>query len=444
MPPAPDRLGGTDEAYLLLESTVGVVAPMQVVVILSGDPGPGVAQRLCDRLVAGPLDRSVRVPLVPGARPAWVRPVGAASARQDAPIVSTDLHEWATRRMAQAPVDVVGARGWEVATVVDATGRRAISVVASHVLADGRRFVETVAAAVGDHDEVHTAPVVVTEPDGIGAGRRLVRDVVDAGAAAVDAGRALARLVRDRGDASPTAAGTAERPADASTTPTLSIGEEPAHRAVTLDRARWHATAREHGGTATTLLVAVGAALARRSGVVGARSGAASPVRVSLAVDRRADDDLLTANTAAGVALRLDDALDPAAGLSGVRAAVRAALADPPGTDDVARVARILPRPVLARMVAAIPGPHVSVSHLGPAPAPLTAWEGVAAEEVFVRAAARATTPALARTMMPGLAVWAVEYGDAITVTLCACDPAGRDDIDRVLDEELCGWGLRG
>ncbi len=45
-------LGGTDEAYLLLETTVGVVAPMQVVVVLDDDPGPIVAQDLVARLMA--------------------------------------------------------------------------------------------------------------------------------------------------------------------------------------------------------------------------------------------------------------------------------------------------------------------------------------------------------------------------------------------------------
>lgn len=428
------RLGGTDEAYLLLESTVGVVAPMQVAVVLDDDPGPDVARDLVDRLVGGPLDRAVRRPTVPGARPSWVRPTGAASTRVDATPVD-DAVAWAQRHLVEAPVDVVGARGWQVATVALTTGGRAVSVVASHVLADGRRFVQTVADAVAGLDRA--APVDVScAPDEPGWVRRVIADSADAAAAVVDAVRAADALRR-----TPSAA---PKPASTRTAPTRSgaVDGPPTHHVVTLDLARWRAAAHEHGGTATTLLAAVGAGLARHSGVVAARGGADGPVRVTLAVDRRGEGDSTTANTAGGVAVTVSDDPTPDTGLAVLRSTIRAALRDPAGDDAVARIARLLPARVLRRVVTSLPGPDVSVSHLGPAPEALLTWRRARAQTVLVRAAARSAAPHLARRMLPGIALWGVEHGDAVTVTVCAVDPVARDDIASVVERELGRWGL--
>ena len=434
------RLGGTDEAYLLLETTVGVVAPMQVVVVLDDDPGPIVAQDLVARLIGGPLDRAVRRPVVPGARPRWVRPPGAAAARVD-PTPVGDPIAWAGRHLVEAPVDVLGARGWEVATVAVVGGGRAVSVVASHVLADGRRFVETVADGVAGSEGTRDADEPVPA-DGVAFLRRVVGDAADAAAACADGARAVARILRGAASDAPTPPSRTTRVRSDDDAPT-SADDVPTHHVVTLDRARWHAVARHHGGTATTLLVALGVGLARRTGVVAARGGPQSPVRLTLAVDRRAEDDTSTANAADGVAVTLPDDPTPGSGLDAARAGIRVALSHPPGDDAVARVARLLPPSVLARLLATIPGPDVAVSNLGPAPGGLVAWRGTRARTVLVRAAARTAAHDLARRMLPGIAVWAVEHGDAITVTVCAVDPVARGDLDDAVARELGGWGLR-
>ncbi|MEH3154836.1 MAG: hypothetical protein PGN29_05645 [Gordonia paraffinivorans] len=435
------RLGGTDEAYLLLESTVGVVAPMQLVVVLDEDPGDDVVHDLVDRLVGGPLDRAVRRPVVPGARPRWVRPPGPASARVDTTPVD-DPAAWAQRHLAQAPVAVVDSRGWQVATVALTGGGRAVSVVASHVLADGRRFVETVADAVTASDGPAADLLPHRDP---GPVRRVVADAADAASAVADAVRAARRLRGNRPGASASASAAAA--GSAPTRPVRarddSVDDVPAHHVVTLDRARWHAAARDHGGTATTLLVALGVGLARHSGVVAARGGGDGPVRVTVAVDRRGEGDTATANTAGGVALSLPVDPTPDTGLDDARAGIRAALSIPPGDDAVARVARLLPTRVLGRVVASIPGPDVAVSQLGPAPEGLLSWRGAQARTVLVRAAARSAAPHLASRMLPGVAVWAVEHGDAITVTACAVDPVARTDIAQSVERELERWGLR-
>lgn len=428
------RLGGTDEAYLLLESSVGVVAPMQVVVVLDDDPGPGVARDLVDRVVGGPLDRAVRRPTVPAARPEWVRPPGTASARVD-PDPVDDAVLWAQQHLMQAPVEVVGARGWQVATVALAAGGRAVSVVASHVLADGRRFVETVADAVASLDRA--VPVADPRQDHApGWARRVVDDSADALSAVLDAARAV-RDLRENDSAGTRSAAT--RTAQARSEADDGV---PTHHVVTLERARWQAVAHDHAGTATTLLAAVGAGLARHSGVVAARGGADGPARVTLAVDRRESGDTTTANTAGGVALTVADDPAPDIGLASLRATIRAALQDHGADDAVARIARLLPARVLRRVVTSIPGPDVSVSQLGPAPEGLLSWRGTPARTVFVRAAARSAAPHLARRMLPGVAVWAVEHGDAITLTVCAVDPVARDGIATVVEEELGRWGL--
>ncbi|WP_299577114.1 hypothetical protein [uncultured Williamsia sp.] len=432
------RLGGTDEAYLLLECTVGIVAPMQVVVVLDDDPGPAVARDLVARLAGGPLDRAVRRPVVPGARPRWVRPPGAAQARVD-PTPVDDAIAWARRHLGEAPLDVLGARGWQVATVALTDGGRAVSVVASHVLADGRRFVETVADAVVGESCGDADPVPEGTPRPL---RRVAGDAADAATAVADAVRAAVHLVRGRAPDTPTS--PPRRPAARSEEPASTpVDDAPTHHVVTLDRARWHAVAADLGGTATTLLVALGAGLARHSGVVTARGGPQSPVRLTLAVDRRADAHSSTANAADGVAIALPTDPTPDTGLAAARAAIRTALSDPPGDDALARVARLLPSSTLAHVIAAIPGPDVAVSQLGPAPEGLLAWRGTRARTVLVRAAARTAAPDLARRMLPGIAVWAVEHDDAITVSVCAVDPVARADLGGAVARELDLWGLR-
>ena len=62
---------------------------------------------------------------------------------------------------------------------------------------------------------------------------------------------------------------------------------------------------------------------------------------------------------------------------------------------------------------------------------------------MLVRAAARTAAPDLARRMLPGIALWAVEHDDAITVTVCAVDPVARAHLDGAVARELERWGLR-
>jgi hypothetical protein len=426
------RLGGTDEAYLLLESTVGVVAPMQVVVVLDDDPGAAVADDLVAGLVGGPLDRAVRAAVVPGARPRWTRPTGDAHARVDTTPVD-DAVGWASEHLRAAPVDVMDGRGWQVATVALTDGGRAISVVASHVLSDGRRFVATIADAVsglGGVDGV-ADPTTIEEP---GRVRAFVGDVPDATVCVVDAVRSAMRLVRSR---TPQA-----RPSVARRDPVRPAPGDhaPTHHVVTLDRVRWHEVARDHGGTRTALLVAVGAGAARRGGVVAARGGPDAAVRLALTVDRREAGDTTTANTAGGVMLTVPRDPTPAIGLVETRADIRSALSDPPADDAIARIARLLPGRVLGRVVASLPGPDVSVSHLGEVPESLLSWRGRRVRTLVVRAAPR-SAPAHARAMLPGLALWAVEYDDAITVAVCATHLGDGADLAEVIAEVLARWG---
>ncbi|GAA2068972.1 hypothetical protein [Williamsia deligens] len=444
----------TDESYLLLESTLGVVAPMQVVWVFPSDPGIDAVSAAHARLIGGPLDRVVRPPRVHGARPRWARPTGVARLRIDPDTVDdtvddtdtdTDaVRRWAAGHLGDAPIAaaaVPGGRCWEMATVGTRSGGRVVSVVASHVVADGRRFVETLASALAGCD-----PDPTDVPATVSSSREVAHDVVDAIAATGDAARSLRRLVAASRARPPGPTGSSRPAPSAPPDSPPPVGDcTPEHRVLSVPRTRWDDAARRRGGTSTTLLVALAADLARQAGLLELRSGPSVPLRVSVAVDRRDPGDAHSANAAGGVSVRLDQPVDPADGLAGIRAAVRTAVAEPVEDDAVARLARLLPRGVLGRVIASIPGPHVSVSHLGEAPVGLRACGGVGAEEIVVRAATRTVAARLARGMLPGIAVWAVGHGDRVAVAVCGADPvfgSGAVDLDELMDRVAKRWGV--
>ncbi len=426
------RLGQNEEAYLLAEQALGIAAPMQLAWVLETDPGVDAIVALTDTIAAGWLDRSVRRRHVPVARHRWVPATGPAVARLDAGVIADDeVHEWTVAHMESTALPVVGDRGWQVASTRTESGGRVISVIASHVLADGARLLSEVGRAASGRS---SDPIPAVDPSNVRAQWR--EDVIDAAAQARAAGAAITRLVRARRPDAP--------PAEQS----ASAGDPPhrdrpaAHMSFVVDAAQWNGVASRHRGTANSLFAAIIGGIAQRAGV------SDGPTTISVAVDRRGPDTVDVANTAAGVWIRCSEALGPGAGLAGVRALTKAALTADTTTasaDDITTIARTLPRPILARAMAAIGAPDASVSNLGTlAPGSFTVG-GVRASTVLARAAARPLTAAMRRDCVPAIAGWMIGHGEHLTVSICAAHPdhlGVGSDTDELVLAEFDRWGL--
>ncbi|MGV9676797.1 hypothetical protein ACWDSJ_16105 [Nocardia sp. NPDC003482] len=185
------------------------------------------------------------------------------------PIPRVELDAWVAER-SRAELRTYGGPAWRLAVVDLDDGGSAVSLLASHTIADGRGFCDALVAAVADEDHefdwatTDQGPVRRLFAD-LGATARRIRPVLAAvvlGARLAATGRGEPRPAREDGFELPTVDATI--PADL-----------------------WHAAAKARHGTSTTLAVAVMAALATEVGRVDDQGHA----RIMMPVSTRTADD---------------------------------------------------------------------------------------------------------------------------------------------------------
>ncbi|MGN7132066.1 hypothetical protein ACTHQY_02210 [Rhodococcoides corynebacterioides] len=449
-----DRVAGADESYDLAERLFGWTAPIQFAWVLRDDPGHDAVVDWATALAHGGFGRRIVRTRVPVARDRWVRSDRPPTVYAEPTVVDEDaVGAWLDRRLRDVELDPAAGRGFTVEYAHTRSGRVVLTLLVSHMIADGhavhdalrdaRRSVENRLGSVrglptasevsgwsgvrGDlADAASQVPAIV----------RATAVIARAGVRAVLGRSAAAAPVSD----APEGVGAAvDRPAppqrDADTT--LAVVDIP--------REQWEARAAALGGTPNSLFTAVLTSVLRGTGHVMPPGG----TRVCIAVDTRSDGDD-RANASGGVWIRLAGPVGPDTGLATIRrsskeAFARYAVTDDAVVDHLQAIARLLPDVVLGRLMKAIPGPDVTVSNLGAAPGDSMAPLGAPAERFAIRAVMQGRSAADRRAQGPALAAWSVQYADTVTVTVFGIHPDLVGDtagLRNTLSSELTRWGL--
>ncbi|MET0821872.1 MAG: hypothetical protein ABWY58_12975 [Aeromicrobium sp.] len=438
-----NRLTYDDDLFLRSRRVLGIGVVNQSVWRFDRPIDADRLQRLRTTLADGPLGRTVRRSAVPCSRDRWVAAPDARSVHVERRALSpSDVLGWADERAA-VDLDPESAPAWELSAASTTDGGGVLSLLTSHVVSDGGAHVAAVTAAAGGVD-IGRLPVDrprATVRDDVGDGLRQLGGVVRGGAAAM-------RLARDRvevGDAQ-TSAQTPRRPdRDGDDRP-----YRPATVVVDCDADQWEQSARRHGGTANTLLVAVIVEVLLASG----RVEPGRPVRVALPVSLRGARDLRS-NATSGVSVDVDtcvvDGIGRAPDLAAVRSACRrefSALADGTRRDTLTPLKpllQMLPDRLVARLASTMTAPLCLCSNLGDLPAEFAAPLGVPATSVLMRSVTQDVTPSMMRRTRGGLNAWWSRHGPTVTLAVLGVDPdhfGSRDELARLVQDTCRRWGI--
>jgi hypothetical protein len=423
------RLTADDHLFVVMEQVLGVPVVPQVIWKVEA---PGAAlDRVAEvadvghRLTVGRLSRLVRRTRGP-VRDRWVYTARAGHVRIDHdPVTPDQVTGWLHDRL-QTRVDSVRGPAWELSAVPTTDGHVIVSLVRSHVVADGAAMIRAVTEAVSG--AVSGAVTPRPEPRGDSA-----RDVLSL---LTTVGRAVASLLTPSRRGVPVPVDDGAGPAEV---PTV---------AVRVDATRFDQAATSRGGTANTLFQAVTLGVLVGSGRV--HEGDTVPLAVPMSVREPEDDLRANATTGATVTARLDPGRYD--DLTGLRAAAKEAYREvgsrtgPDRVAAMAQIAQILPDTVVRRVAAGATTPVCLASNLGEPP---DAFTGLGLEhhgcDVALRSVIRAGSAQELAARRGGVSAWAVRSGTTLSLSFTSLDPVHVRDARHLLElvrEELGRWGL--
>ncbi|GED99730.1 hypothetical protein nbrc107696_01770 [Gordonia spumicola] len=414
------RLTADDNLFLVMEHVVDLPVVNQVVWRLESDVDADLVNRLGDGLHAGRLSR-LAVRTAGPTRDLWrSTPDAGVVETSDVPVRRGGEGDWA-RTQLEAPIDSVAGPSWRLTAAPTSDGRVMVSLVFSHVVADGGAILAAVDEAVRG----------CPRPLEVGR-RRPLTDSLSLGRAAASAACEIVRTRRPSAprEARPTATD------EPFTCPTI---------AVTVDSGVFDATARDANGTPNTLFVALVLGVLERSG----RVATGDDVRINLPVSTRRDDDLRSNASSAATADvtvsagRYDD-------LSALRASCKEAYVrrerdvDPFVSTVV--VAQALPDAAVRRLAAGAGTPLCLASALGDLPASFATLGGTATGPVAMRSTTVGASAAQLAAAGGGVSAWSSRTPGVVTLCFAGLDPLAIPDRRRLTDlvlGELGRWDLR-
>ncbi|WP_145942966.1 hypothetical protein [Corynebacterium glyciniphilum] len=440
--PDGERLTADDHLFVVMEQVMGVPVIPQVIwrVDVSGPVLDHVAE-VGRRLTAGRLSRLVRRTRGP-VRDRWVYTACAGHVRIDRdPVAPEAVTGWLHDRL-ETDIDSVQGPAWELSAVPTTDGHVIVSLVRSHVVADGAAMIRAVTEAVTGQARTPR--------------RRMRRgdSVRDALSLLTAVGRAAVSMRKPPARGAIVPENDTEAPAGPAVVPTV---------AVRVDAARFDAVASSRGGTANTLFQAVTLGVLVGSGRV--NEGDTVPLAVPMSVRDRdgagdeGDLDLrANATTGATVTVRLDPGRYD--DLGEIRAAAKAAYRDvttrtgPDAVAAMAQIAQVLPDAVVRRAADGSTTPLCLASNLGE---PSDAFTGLGLDrrlehrldrtacDVALRSVIRAGSARELAARQGGVSAWAVQTGPTLSLSFTSLDPAHVRDAAHLLDlvrQEMARWGL--
>ncbi|CCQ17132.1 putative uncharacterized protein [Rhodococcus sp. AW25M09] len=404
-------------------------------------------ENLRDNLSDGLLARRVAASAVPTARERWVNsPVSHSLDFHCDSIDPAEVRVWAEGRLGP-DIDPETGLGWRLSAVPLTDGGTVVSLVASHMVADGGALVAAFRSANSNTEQLRLTP----GEQGLAA---VGSDVLDAmgqlrSAAAWLLDTAVSALpTRSRSGPPAVTPRSAPNRSAAPTDPAGDAEWTSPYAVAEVDAAEWKATADSWGGTSNSLFIAV---LTAASGHAG-RASIGDTVQWSLPVSDRSEGDTRSnATKIVKVEVPVTDAAD--LDLSPIRkisksaftafAERQAAGRAPAGISQA--LVQMLPDAVVARIPQPRDGAEGLASNLGVLPDDFITVAGVRARAVSGRASFAGADADFARTLDGGLTAWACETDATVTLTVHAMDPDRFPD-DRALrdhlSEALSRWEL--
>ncbi|WP_280216771.1 hypothetical protein [Nocardia neocaledoniensis] len=470
--PATLRMQPEDSTYWLVREAFGWSVVLQILWRFPASPDRADLYAFNGRLRDSVLNRRLVRASVPVARHRWVHADLAPELQIDAtPIAADSIELWSGTELYSSPLDPEHGPAWRLRGVAVDDGGFLLSLTALHLVADGRTMVNAaVDAMAGTAADPLSRQETVFSSVGMG-----LRDMLDGVGQVAAAGRGIAlattTLLRNRAplprrgrprDRSTSTAATTPSPITVTDEQPSTAATErrpsklPAHRRspraqcswvrVSVDIAHWESVAREHGGTANTLFIAVLAGTLRASGYLDG-----GPLKLGIPVSTRTEDDD-RGNATAGVSVLLADELVTGGDLGPLRRLCKEAFARLSTGRRAAHVhllplVSLLPTSLVVRAATAGSGmPDAVASNLGDFADELHRIGGVAATAVAFRGIAQGVDPGLTYRFGDGLQSWAIRSGGALTFSVAAFDEErfpDAEELRRLLSGELGGWGLR-
>ncbi|MGV9412939.1 hypothetical protein ACWDOP_23765 [Nocardia sp. NPDC003693] len=444
VPVAMNRLTADDDLFLKLHDLYGNALVNQVAWRFDEPVDPEVLERLHAHLAHGFLARRVRTTTIPLARPWWVRAeYSLALGRDTEPVPENGVLDWF---LAQTRVDFdpVAGRVWRLSTAPTAAGGMLLSLVTSHVGADGGAVLYALGDALYRLD-LGAAPAA----DG-GSGRLVGttprdglyrRHFADAAAQLAAAARGVRAALAARAVTEP-----ARNPRPAEPALPLPDTYTPADVVVEVPLAEWNSVAAAHGGTANGLMIGVGVGVLGRSG----RIADGATVRVDIPHSMRGQDDP-RGNATTGLPIAVPYRAGERTDLSRVRAAIKQAArayADPattPALQHLQPVQMMLPRFVLGYFSRTAKAPECLCTNLGETGSAVATIGGVRARTVLMRPVVCAGATELFRRVEVGLNLSWSSDGDTVTLAVTGADPdrfPTRAALRDCVAAEFAAWGL--
>ncbi|MEV6774125.1 hypothetical protein AB0N05_36370 [Nocardia sp. NPDC051030] len=439
-----NRLTADDDLFLKLHDLYGNALVNQLTWRFDERLGRGVLDGFHAQLAAGFLARRVVTTAVPFARPWWVRaaqsiPLGW----QDEAVAESGVLDWF---FAQSHVDFDPRSGrvWRLSAAPTSDGGTLLSLVTSHVGADGG----AVLYAVGDALDRLEAGL---PPDADTSSGRLVgetartglrrRHFVDATGQLAAAALGIGAAIKARAVQEPA---RNPRPVE----PELELADRytAASVVVEVDLAEWNAVAAANQGTANGLLVGVAVGILGRCGRVS--DGAA--VRVDIPHSMRQPDDP-RGNATTGLPIAVPFRADARTDLAQVRTSIKQAArayADPvttPALQHLQPVQMMLPRFVLSYFSRTAKAPECLCTNLGETGQAVATIAGVRARSVLMRPVVCTGDTEMFRRVEVGLNLSWSSDGETVVLAITGADPdrfPTRDALSDYVAKEFAAWGL--
>lgn len=444
MPAVLNRLTADDDLFLKLHDLYGNALVNQLAWRFDEPLDPAVLERLHAHLAHGFLARRVMTTSVPFARPWWVSATTAEPlAVQQQPVSETAVLDWLLEQ-SRVEFDPLTGRVWRLSAAPTTSGGTLLSLVTSHVGADGGAVLYALGDALRRLDAGDTPDIATSSGRLVGSiptdglFRAHLADAVGRLRAAARGIRAAikARDVREP-DRNP-------RPAE----PRLPLPDRhsAADLVVEVDAAEWNAVAAAHDGTDNGLMVGVAVGLLGRSGRI--EDGA--EVRVDIPRSLRGLDDP-RGNATTGLPIAVPYRKGERTDLRQVRTAVKQAAraySDPattPALQHLQPVQMMLPKFVLGFFSRTAKAPECLCTNLGETGQGVATIAGVRARSVLMRPVVCTADTDLFRRVEVGLNLSWSSDGNTVTLAITGADPdrfPTREALRDLVGAEFEAWGL--
>ncbi|MEV3902931.1 hypothetical protein AB0K11_11465 [Mycobacterium sp. NPDC050551] len=434
-----------DQAVFDFERATGANSRGQVVWIYNRAVDVDGLHRFHHHLANGRLSRRIERSPLPFGRHRWV-----SSAQSDLEFVATprpraEFDAWLTEQ-ANRPLDIEHGSPWHLAVLPFTDGGAGVSLVVSHIVADGMGGCLAIMEAASGYDSAIDAPAAGSRRRWQALredARQTTRDIPAVRRALVAAARSARAARRARtGATAPTPPAPLTGADELVTLPTATIF---------VDADDWNARAAELGGTGNSLLAGVAARLAERAG----RVTPEGTVTLGVPVNQRTADDT-RANAVTNVDVTVD-ATRATSDLSEIRSATKQALIHRQDTPDermaLLPLVPLLPRRLVRRWVNVYTPSTTSVasSQLGTAPSIVASPDGTAADYMSLLSVCPGVTKATVQLSNGMMALISAEVNGRVFVSVLAYQPDSvttnielRQMLSQIMDDfalpATIGW----